>query len=205
MTLVNLSGTGTRTVVVQAGAFAEHDIDAAGYTWAAPGWTGTHTEYISHDVEITGREAAVGGPWLDVELPPGTEVTLTLRLRLRARAPSAGYPLGHCATGLRATGHCGQRHGAGGYCPGRRGRERMTMGQLTGLRALVTGGASGIGAAIAATFAAEGAAVVVSTWPPSARARCRPAMGYVTASTPTMPPSAPRSPPRLSRSAGSTC
>jgi 2-keto-3-deoxy-L-fuconate dehydrogenase len=35
------------------------------------------------------------------------------------------------------------------------------MGQLTGLRALVTGGASGIGAAIAAAFAAEGAAVVV--------------------------------------------
>ena len=35
------------------------------------------------------------------------------------------------------------------------------MGQLTGLRALVTGGASGLGAAIAAAFAAEGAAVVV--------------------------------------------
>ena len=35
------------------------------------------------------------------------------------------------------------------------------MGQLTGLRALVTGGASGLGAAIAAAFAAEGATVVV--------------------------------------------
>jgi NAD(P)-dependent dehydrogenase (short-subunit alcohol dehydrogenase family) len=35
------------------------------------------------------------------------------------------------------------------------------MGQLTGLRALVTGGASGLGAAIAAAFTAEGAAVVV--------------------------------------------
>ena len=35
------------------------------------------------------------------------------------------------------------------------------MAQLTGLRALVTGGASGLGAAIAAAFTAEGAAVVV--------------------------------------------
>jgi len=35
------------------------------------------------------------------------------------------------------------------------------MGELTGLRALVTGGASGIGLAIAATFTAAGAAVIV--------------------------------------------
>jgi hypothetical protein len=65
---------------------------AFGDTWAAPGWAGTHTEYISDDVEITGREAAVGGPWLDVELPPGTEVTLTLRLRLRVRVLPSRAP-----------------------------------------------------------------------------------------------------------------
>jgi hypothetical protein len=57
-----------------------------------PGWAGQHTEYVSHDVEVTGREIAVGGPWLDVELPPGTEVTLTLRLRLRVRVPAARTP-----------------------------------------------------------------------------------------------------------------
>ena len=92
VTLVNLSAARTRTVVVQAGAYAEHDIEIAGYTCAAPGWAGQHTEYIGHDVEVTGREIAVGGPWLDVELPPGTEVTLTLRLRLRVRVPSARTP-----------------------------------------------------------------------------------------------------------------
>ena len=92
VTLVNLSAAAARTVTVQAGAYAEHDIETAGYTCAAAGWMGQHTEYISHDVEISGREVAVGGPWLDVELPPGTEVTLTLRLRLRVRVPSAQAP-----------------------------------------------------------------------------------------------------------------
>ena len=92
VTLVNLSAAAARTVTVQAGAYAEHDIETAGYTCAAAGWMGQHTEYISHDVKISGREVAVGGPWLDVELPPGTEVTLTLRLRLRVRVPSAQAP-----------------------------------------------------------------------------------------------------------------
>jgi hypothetical protein len=71
---------------------APDHIETAGYTCAAPGWAGQHTEYISHDVEVTGREIAVGGPWLDVELPRGTEVTLTLRLRLRVRVPAARTP-----------------------------------------------------------------------------------------------------------------
>jgi hypothetical protein len=92
VTRVNLSAARTRAVVVQAGAYAEHDIETAGYTRAAPGSPGKHTEYISHDVEMTGREIVVGGPWLDVELPPGTEVTLTLRLRLWVRVPAARTP-----------------------------------------------------------------------------------------------------------------
>jgi hypothetical protein len=55
-------------------------------------WAGQYTGYVSHDVEVTGRDAAVGGPWLGVELPPGTEVTLTLRRRLRVRVPAARTP-----------------------------------------------------------------------------------------------------------------
>ena len=103
--------------VVQAGAYAEHDIDTAGYTRAAPGWAGQHTECISHDVEMTGREAAVGGPWLGVELPPGTEVTLTLRLRLRVRVPAAGTPWDtapwDAAPQAAATWDAAPRHAAG--------------------------------------------------------------------------------------------
>jgi len=56
------------------------------------------------------------------------------------------------------------------------------MDELKGLKALVTGGASGIGLAIAAKFAAEGAAVVVLDLE-SGRPDVLPAeIGYVTAS-----------------------
>ena len=73
------------------------------------------------------------------------------------------------------------------------------MGELNGLKALVTGGASGIGLAVATTFAAEGAAVVVLD-----RAADRPKalpdeIGYITPTSPTTPPSARRWARRSSR------
>jgi len=34
----------------------------------------------------------VRGPWLDVVLPPGPEITLTLRLRTPVRPPPARTP-----------------------------------------------------------------------------------------------------------------
>jgi hypothetical protein len=73
-------------------AFGEHDIAAASYICAAPGWAGRDTEYIGHEVSRGDRQAAVGGPWLGVVLPPGTEITLTLRLRTRVRPPSVRTP-----------------------------------------------------------------------------------------------------------------
>jgi hypothetical protein len=92
VTLVNLSGTHTRRVVIQAGAFAEHDIVAVRFTGAEAGWTGLDTEYLNHDVVVGERSADVDGPWLDVELPPGTQVTATLALRTRVRPPSFRTP-----------------------------------------------------------------------------------------------------------------
>lgn len=56
------------------------------------------------------------------------------------------------------------------------------MGELSGLRALVTGGASGIGLAVATLFAAEGAGVVVLDLPGQRPGGLPAAAGYVTAS-----------------------
>ena len=82
----------TRSVVVQAGAFGQHDIAAVTYDQAEPGWAGVDTEYISHEVRVSSATAGVGGPWLEVRLPAGTQVTLTLRLRAGARLPSLRTP-----------------------------------------------------------------------------------------------------------------
>jgi len=56
------------------------------------------------------------------------------------------------------------------------------MDELKGLKALVTGGVSGIGLAIAATFAAEGAAVVVLDLESGRPDVLTAEIGYVTAS-----------------------
>jgi 2-keto-3-deoxy-L-fuconate dehydrogenase len=56
------------------------------------------------------------------------------------------------------------------------------MDELNGLKALVTGGASGIGLAIAATFAAEGAAVAVLDLAPVRPDALPAAIDYVSAS-----------------------
>ena len=56
------------------------------------------------------------------------------------------------------------------------------MDELKGLKALVTGGASGIGLAVATTFAAEGAVVVVLDRAPERPDALPTEIGYVTAS-----------------------
>lgn len=92
VTLVNLSATADRVLVVQAGAFGEHEIAGVTATAAEPGWTGHDTEYVHHEPVRSVAETPVNGPHLTVELPAGTTVTLTLRLRLHAYRPSYRQP-----------------------------------------------------------------------------------------------------------------
>jgi hypothetical protein len=95
VTLVNLSDTRARSLTVQAGALAEHRIERVWFTRTPVGavaWTGDDTEYLHHEPEPVEEAVEVDGPWLDVDLPPGTQTTLTMVLALHEYQPSYRTP-----------------------------------------------------------------------------------------------------------------
>jgi hypothetical protein len=91
--LVNLDPEQDRTVIVQAGAFAEHGIEAVRYTACQDGsWLGGLYDYGHGEPAVTEQRATADGPWLTVRLPASTRIRLTLTLALRARTPSYAPP-----------------------------------------------------------------------------------------------------------------
>ncbi|MFC9634566.1 hypothetical protein ACFTY8_36240 [Streptomyces mirabilis] len=91
--LVNLSPESTRTVTVQAGAFAEHTITAVRYTTCADDtWIGDMYDYGHTEPVVTESEQVCDSAFLTVRLPASSRVKLTLRLRLRANTPSYRTP-----------------------------------------------------------------------------------------------------------------
>ncbi|WP_433186644.1 hypothetical protein [Actinoallomurus sp. CA-150999] len=86
--LVHTGLTGTRRVVVQAGAFGEHRITRAVVTAADTGYPGDLTSYVAPDATVVTRELEVGGPRLEVVLPPGRRIRIDLHLTLRAARPA---------------------------------------------------------------------------------------------------------------------
>ncbi|MET7991885.1 hypothetical protein ABZU76_13325 [Amycolatopsis sp. NPDC005232] len=91
--LVNLDPLATRSVIVQAGAFAEHHIRTARHNVCDdPSWIGDLYDYGHREPVVTSSSIAPDGPWLQVELPPSTRISLTLELELRACTPSYVSP-----------------------------------------------------------------------------------------------------------------
>ncbi len=71
VTLVNVSTSETRTVVVQGGAFGEHQIESA---------------------EVGGAQQAIGAGNFSVKLAPGSGAKLTLTMKRYANVPSLRLP-----------------------------------------------------------------------------------------------------------------
>ncbi|MEU2867034.1 hypothetical protein ABZ672_54125 [Streptomyces mirabilis] len=91
--LVNLAPESTRTVIVQAGAFAEHTITAARYTTCQDDtWIGDMYDYGHTEPVVTETEQICDSAFLTVRLPASSRVKLTLSLRLRTHAPSYRTP-----------------------------------------------------------------------------------------------------------------
>jgi hypothetical protein len=83
--LVNLSSSSTRRVVVQAGGFGTDRIDEVIATSTQSEYPGKPTAYsVSVPCPVT-TTTAVGGPRVEVVLPPGRCIHLDLRLTLRAQ------------------------------------------------------------------------------------------------------------------------
>jgi hypothetical protein len=92
--LVNLSVLHERRVIVQAGAFGEHTFARA--TYAArispyPGGVGPEG-YAAPPLETRDETVEIGGRWLEITLPPGTEITLRLAMRRFVNEPSYVQP-----------------------------------------------------------------------------------------------------------------
>ncbi len=71
VTLVNLSKTESRTIVVQGGAYGEHQIES---------------------VEWNGRSQKAGAGYVSVQIAPGAGATLTLGMRRYANKPTVAFP-----------------------------------------------------------------------------------------------------------------
>jgi hypothetical protein len=71
VTLVNLSKSDTRTVAIQGGAYAEHQIES---------------------VDWDGKTVPVNGPHFTVALQPGAGAKLTLKMRRYASDPTVRFP-----------------------------------------------------------------------------------------------------------------
>jgi hypothetical protein len=98
--LVNLDPEREASVIVQAGAFAEHTIEDARHTACEDGsWLGDLYDYGHGEPAVVERRTEVGGPWLTVHLPASTRVRLTLRLTLRTRKPSYASPFDEPGSG----------------------------------------------------------------------------------------------------------
>ncbi|WP_419999009.1 hypothetical protein [Streptomyces boninensis] len=85
--LVHTGLKGPRRVVVRAGSFGEHRIDsvrADALDPTGPAYPGDPRSYAAPTPATTTRELPVGGPRLEVELPPGRCIRLELRLTPRA-------------------------------------------------------------------------------------------------------------------------
>lgn len=86
--VVNLEPASSRQVLLQAGTFGEDVIESAGWTTVAATWGGGEADYAFEAPSSSKRVRTVGTPWLAIDLPPRTRMTLTLRMNRNAHLPS---------------------------------------------------------------------------------------------------------------------
>ena len=82
--LVNLNITESRNVIIQAGAFGEHEFTEIKYTGSVPGKDG---KTVSEETATS-----VNGKFFEVSLPPSTSITIDMGNKRFVNKPSYDFP-----------------------------------------------------------------------------------------------------------------
>jgi len=90
--LVNVGVREERRVIVGGGAFGEHRIVMARYAARTSGYPGERGAYEAPDLTTDERVVDVGDTYLEVILPPASEIRLDLRMVRYANQPSYAGP-----------------------------------------------------------------------------------------------------------------
>jgi hypothetical protein len=90
--LINLSPFETHNLIIQAGAFGEHQITAVTYDRRTSDYPGEQASYTAPTLEQKQQTETVADKFLHVQLPPATQVTLTLTMARYTNQPSYELP-----------------------------------------------------------------------------------------------------------------
>lgn len=92
VTLVNLSPFKSRTILLQAGGFGEHHFETVRYTNQSREDVNKINDYDMPTVAHTVTEATVNDKYLQVELPPATQIELDIQTTRYVHEPSYRWP-----------------------------------------------------------------------------------------------------------------
>ena len=90
--LVNLSPLEPRIVILQAGGFGEHRFKTVRYTKRTGEYPGDSKAYHAPTVENTVEDATADDVYLQVELPPATQIELDIKTARYVNEPSYKLP-----------------------------------------------------------------------------------------------------------------
>ena len=90
--LVNLNPFESREVIIQAGAFGEHQFLSAAYEARISLYPAQSGSYAAPDIATETKQVAVDDRFLQIQLPPATEITLDLATARFVNQPAISSP-----------------------------------------------------------------------------------------------------------------
>ena len=90
--MVNLNLFESRQVLLQAGGFGEHQFEAVHYNQRLSSYPGAIDSYAAPALETESRTVPINDKYLEVRMPPATEIRLELSIKRSVNTPSYASP-----------------------------------------------------------------------------------------------------------------